>query len=187
MRSDSENTSRSHGDHHKHSRDYTPSPKKQPQQQAQVQQSAGQVTLVVQPIGKDTSLQHLREIFGYFGQVKDVSFPAGDQKYRSKRDALIVFNSKEAANNAIEYMNGGCINGKNIEAKIFTPEAANRERSRDQAKEEDREKAKGKPPVPPAKPTKNDRKSSSSGRKKRRDNSSDSSKATSSLSSSHSD
>ena len=59
----------------------------------------------------------------------------GYNKYRSRRKAIIEFTSQKGADRAIEYMNGGIINGGNVVVKLYSSiETNERERSREAEK-----------------------------------------------------
>ncbi|CDU17962.1 hypothetical protein YYC_04484 [Plasmodium yoelii 17X] len=78
--------------------------------------------LYVYNLTKNTSVEHLNEIFMNFGKLIDINYVLNDDNLsKDKNDNLIYakieFENPNDAKTAIEYMDGGQIDGKTISIK----------------------------------------------------------------------
>lgn len=75
-------------------------------------------TILVQNISPNVTCNHLNEIFNFFGSVTSIDFEPFSSKHR-KLIAYIHFSAFSEAENAKESMNGGQIDGQNIEVSLI--------------------------------------------------------------------
>ncbi|CAD2104562.1 hypothetical protein YYG_01939 [Plasmodium vinckei petteri] len=78
--------------------------------------------LYVYNLTKNTSVEHLKEIFMNFGKLVDVNYVSNDDNLNKEENdnlvyAKIEFENPDDAKTAIEYMDGGQIDGKTISVK----------------------------------------------------------------------
>ncbi|VTZ68897.1 RNA-binding protein s1, putative [Plasmodium chabaudi chabaudi] len=78
--------------------------------------------LYVYNLTKNTSVEHLKEIFMNFGKLVDVNYVSNDDNLDKEENdnlvyAKIEFENPDDAKTAIEYMDGGQIDGKTISVK----------------------------------------------------------------------
>ncbi|CXI42209.1 RNA-binding protein s1, putative [Plasmodium berghei] len=78
--------------------------------------------LYVYNLTKNTSVEHLKEIFMNFGKLIDINYVLNDDNLSKEENdnlvyAKIEFENPNDAKTAIEYMDGGQIDGKTISIK----------------------------------------------------------------------
>lgn len=69
---------------------------------------------------------HLKEIFGTYGQVKDVDLPLDRRNGLHLGSATVVFNEEKEAEQAMFYMDGGQIDGNTIKVSFVLVQAKKR-------------------------------------------------------------
>ncbi len=65
---------------------------------------------------------HLREIFGYYGNVKNVDLKYDRKNRQSKGQATISFQTEKDAEHAMFYLDGGQIDGSEIKVSFVLVE-----------------------------------------------------------------
>ncbi|KAM0682255.1 RNA-binding protein with serine-rich domain 1 [Mitosporidium daphniae] len=71
--------------------------------------------IVVKGLTRNVNTEHLRDIFSSFGIINCIKIDDGDREWRYKRSGVINFSSEKAAALSIECMDGGQIDGMDIE------------------------------------------------------------------------
>ena len=135
MRSSSASNSDSHKSKNKNSR----SPSKSPQHSSAILKVAPQAAntkLRVEGINKDTTSDHLTEVFGTFGVVLGCVLPSTESRYLKKSHVVVEYSKENEADLAMTLMDGAQINGSLISVKKYLGEGnSDRERSREKEKE----------------------------------------------------
>jgi len=93
-----------------------------------VSEEIKKIRVRVEGITKDVTKEHLLEIFGNFSEKLDIEFPQSDRKYSLRRHIIIEFYKEDDATQAILYMNGGQING--VEIQVSRVETDNNDNKR---------------------------------------------------------
>eukprot|EP01015_Nassula_variabilis_P029063 TRINITY_DN6176_c0_g1_i14.p2 TRINITY_DN6176_c0_g1~~TRINITY_DN6176_c0_g1_i14.p2 ORF type:complete len:163 (-),score=31.92 TRINITY_DN6176_c0_g1_i14:46-534(-) len=88
---------------------------------------------------------HLHEIFGNFGKIKNVEYPLDEKYVLPKNYAQIEYETQQEAQEAIFCMNGAQIDGEIIKCELLQPEPKKgKEVEKEKDKEKEKEKAKEK-------------------------------------------
>ncbi|KAJ3226952.1 hypothetical protein HK099_003744 [Clydaea vesicula] len=88
--------------------------------------------IFINGISKNINDDHLKEIFGAYGEVSSVEIPFDKRTNTNKKIAYVQFTNSKDASNAIEYMNGGQMDGTILKILIAQKKPVPRSpRSRD--------------------------------------------------------
>eukprot|EP01039_Chlorochromonas_danica_P005900 gene5900-6496_t len=71
-------------------------------------------SLYVSNLSRNVRLQHLQEIFGHYGHVKEVDLPIDRRNGMHHQAATVVYHNEKEAEQAMFYLDGGQIDGKVI-------------------------------------------------------------------------
>jgi RNA-binding protein with serine-rich domain 1 len=86
-------------------------------------------SLQVSNLTRNVTIEHLKEIFGFYGVVNEVYI---DDAFRSARKgATIVFNSEKEAQQALFYLDGGKIDGSIIKVSFVLVNSKRKEREQE--------------------------------------------------------
>ncbi|SBT71407.1 RNA-binding protein s1, putative [Plasmodium malariae] len=108
-------------------------------------------SIYVYNLTKNVSVEHLKEIFMHFGNLKDINFLLNDENVDGKDNAdnficaKIKFENDLYAKIAKEFMNGGQIDGKTVSIKYeHIIDEKEKEKEKEKVKEREREREKEK-------------------------------------------
>lgn len=75
--------------------------------------------VVIHDITPNVTEEHLKEIFSFYGEIKDAFIPINKETLLKKKYAFIEFVKKEEAERAQLYMDGGQIDGRVVKVEII--------------------------------------------------------------------
>ncbi|KAI9904219.1 hypothetical protein N3K66_000748 [Trichothecium roseum] len=82
---------------------------------------AGGTKIVVERLTKNVNEDHLYEIFGQFGQIKDLDLPISRQSGTNRGTAYILFQHGDDAESAIAHLHEAQVDGATINVSIVLP------------------------------------------------------------------
>ncbi|KAK7985717.1 Serine/arginine-rich splicing factor [Apiospora saccharicola] len=80
-----------------------------------------EVVIVVEKLTKNINEDHLREVFGQYGPIKDLDLPMNRQFNTNRGTAYILFNHEADAEAAIAHMHEAQVDGATINVSIVLP------------------------------------------------------------------
>ncbi|KAK8008166.1 hypothetical protein PG991_010717 [Apiospora marii] len=81
----------------------------------------GSTKIVVEKLTKNINEDHLREVFGQYGPIKDLDLPMNRQFNTNRGTAYILFNHEADAEAAIAHMHEAQVDGATINVSIVLP------------------------------------------------------------------
>ncbi|KAK0749029.1 hypothetical protein B0T18DRAFT_388701 [Schizothecium vesticola] len=77
--------------------------------------------IVVERLSKNVNEDHLREIFGQYGEIEDLDLPIGRTTGTNRGSAYILYTAEADAENAIAHMHEAQLDGAVINVSIVLP------------------------------------------------------------------
>uniref|UniRef100_A0AC34QZ51 RRM domain-containing protein n=2 Tax=Panagrolaimus sp. JU765 TaxID=591449 RepID=A0AC34QZ51_9BILA len=110
------------------------SPRRSPRRRSvsveKVKESSPQNRVAVTNLSRNVTREHVLEIFGIYGPIKDMRFPMNSRHpYFPRGDAVLEYEKREDAEKALKHMDGGQIDGMVVNCEWQPPTPPPRRRS----------------------------------------------------------
>ncbi|KAF4414662.1 RNA-binding with serine-rich domain 1-A [Fusarium acutatum] len=120
-RSRSRTRSRSNSRSRSRSRSWSPGPRDRNNRDRSASPAAKSTKIVVERLSKNINEQHLYEIFGQFGRIKDLDLPINRTFGTNRGTAYILYDYEDDAEAAIAHMHEAQVDGSAINVSIVLP------------------------------------------------------------------